>query len=113
MIDTRIMPSSKVVQHGVGGEMDQIAAIDERNNLHAWGQNVLVQFLHFLVNASQRRVRLGAFSQQHDAGNHIVVVDDLPVFAVNGPARTGRAGSSDPAQRRQCPSCGAACHFWS
>ena len=40
----------QVVQHGVGGEMHQVAAIEERNDLHAGGQNVVVQLLHFGVN---------------------------------------------------------------
>ena len=43
----------QVVQHGVTGEVNQIAAIDEGNNLHARRQNVIVQFLHFLVDALQ------------------------------------------------------------
>ena len=57
----------QVVQHGVSGVVHQIAAVDERNDFHARGQNGVVQFLHLLVNSLQRRVRVGAFAQQHDA----------------------------------------------
>ena len=41
----------QVVQHGVGGEVNQIAAIDERNDLHARGQDVIVHLLDFFVEA--------------------------------------------------------------
>ena len=83
MIATRMMPSRQIVQHRVGGVVHQIAAVEERNDLHAGRQDVLVQFLHFLVNGLQRRVGLRAFAQQHDAFHHIVVVDDLAVLPVN------------------------------
>ena len=48
---------------------------------------MIVQFCHFLVNTLQRRVRLGVLPQQHDAGNHIVVIDDP---AVRVPGRPGK-----------------------
>ena len=73
----------QVVQHGVGGVVDQIAAIEERNDLHAGRQDVIVQLLHFFVDRLQRGVGFGAFAQQHDAFHHIVVVDDLAVGAMN------------------------------
>ena len=82
----------EVVQHGVGRVVHQIAAIDERNHLHARGQNGVVQFLHLLVNSLQRRVGVGAFAQQRDAGNHIVVIDELSVFV---PDRPGELAQPD------------------
>ena len=51
MIVTRMKPSRQIVQHRMRGEAHQIAAIDERNDLHAGRQDVIVQFLNFLVNA--------------------------------------------------------------
>ena len=51
--------------------MHQIAAIEERNHLHARRQNVLVQLLHLGVNRLQRGVRVRALAQQHDAFDHI------------------------------------------
>ena len=74
----------QVVQHGMGGVVHQLAAVDEGNNFHARRQDVIVQLLHFCVNALQRRFRVGALAHGHDAGNHVVVVDDLAVFAVDG-----------------------------
>ena len=41
---------------------------------------------------SQRRVRVGAFAQQHDAGDHVVVVDDLAVLAAD---RAGELAQPD------------------
>ena len=76
----------QVVQHGVGGELHQIAAIDEGNDLYAGRQNMVVQLLHFLMQSFERRFGIGAFPHRHPRGNHIVVVDDLSVFTANGPA---------------------------
>ena len=71
------------MQHGVTGEVNQIAPVDEGNNLHPRRQDMVVQFLHFLVNPLQRRIRRRAFAQQHDARHYIVVIDNLSIFPVN------------------------------
>ena len=42
MIDTRIIPSVRLCEHRVAGEVNKIAAIDEGNNLHARWQDVIV-----------------------------------------------------------------------
>jgi hypothetical protein len=44
---------------------------------------VLVQLFHLGVNGFQRGIGFGAFAQQHDAFDDVVVVDDLAVLAVN------------------------------
>src|SRR5580692_893183 len=76
-------PFRQVVKHGVAGEVNEIAAVDEWNNLHARRQNMIVQFVHFFMDALQSRVCHSAFAQEHDAGHDIVVIDDLSVFPVN------------------------------
>ena len=67
MIDYQDDAFGQIVQHGVGGVMHQIAAIEKRNHLHAGRKDVIVQFLNFGVNAIERRVRIRAFPQQDDA----------------------------------------------
>ena len=57
----------QVVQHGVAGEVDQVAAIDERNDLHARRQDVIVHLLDFFVERFESRIGGGAFAQQDDA----------------------------------------------
>ena len=52
----------QVVQHRVRRVVQQIAAIEERNDLHARRQNVIVQLLHLLVDAFEGLVRIGALS---------------------------------------------------
>ena len=61
--------------------MNQSAAVDEGNDLHSRGQDVIVHFLDFFVESFQSGIGGGAFAQQHDAGDDVVVVDDLAVFA--------------------------------
>ena len=39
---------------------------------------------YLVVNAFERRVRIGAFAQQHDAFDDVVVIDDFAVRAMNG-----------------------------
>ena len=63
--------------------MNQNAAIKERYYLYTGRKKVFIQFLHLFVDAVQRRVRIRAFAQQHDAFDHVVVVDDSAVLVVN------------------------------
>ena len=76
----------EVVQYGVGGEVNEITAVDEGNDLYAGRQNTVVQLLHFFVEPLERCFGLGPFPHGHPGRNHIIVVDDLPVLAVNGAA---------------------------
>ena len=80
-----MIPSVRLCKHGVGGQMNQVAAVEERDHLHAGRKNAVVQLLHFLVDRHERRVGLGALAQQHDAGDHVVVIDDLSIRQVPRP----------------------------
>ena len=42
-------PFGQVVQHGMGGEVQQVAAIDEGNDLHPLRQDLIVQLLDLFV----------------------------------------------------------------
>src|SRR5258708_33539257 len=64
--------------------MNQVAAVEEWHDLHAFGQNALVQLLHFGVNAIQRAVGLRALLEKHDSLDHVVVADYRAVFAPDG-----------------------------
>ena len=74
----------EIVQYRFGGVVQQDAAIEERHDLHARRQDLLVQLFHLLVNGHQRLVRVRAFAQQDDAFDHIRVVQN---FAVAPPVR--------------------------
>ena len=84
------------MQHGVGCEVQQVASVDEGNKLHALRQNLVIQFLYFLMDAFQHGLRIGALLQDCDTRNDIVVIDDFSVLAVVSPGQTGQAGSSGP-----------------
>src|ERR1019366_5165869 len=71
--------------------VQQIAAVNERNDLHAGRQNVTVQFLYFLVEPFEGLLPIGAFSHGDPGRNHIIVVDDLPIFTVNRPGELAKA----------------------
>ena len=58
-------------------QMNQIAAIKEGHDLHALGQNVVIDLLNLGLDAFQRRVSVAAFLQQHRAFHHIRIVDQL------------------------------------
>ena len=49
------------------GVVNQIAAIEEGDDLNSRRQDVIVEFFHFFVNAFKGRLRRCAFAQQHDA----------------------------------------------
>ena len=54
MIDDQNDALGQVVQHRVRGVVHQFAAVQERNDLHARRQNVVVQLLDLGVNPVQR-----------------------------------------------------------
>ena len=47
MIDDQDHSLGQVVQNGVGGEMQQVASVDEGYDLYPFGQNLVVQLFHF------------------------------------------------------------------
>ena len=74
----------EIVQHRVRRVMHQIVAIQVGNDLHARGQDVIIQLLHHGVNALHRRRRVRAFAHEHDAFHDVVVVNHHAVGAMNG-----------------------------
>src|SRR5262249_18259375 len=72
----------EVVHHRMRGEVEQIAAIQVWHDPDAGRQQVVVQLLDFRVDRVERRIGVGALSHQHDAGDHVVVVEDVPVEAM-------------------------------
>ena len=86
MMETRIMPAVRLSLHRVDGELDQIRAVEEGNDLHALGQDAVVQLVDFVVNALQDRIGVVALLQQHDAFDGVGVVDDGSVRAMGGAA---------------------------
>ena len=92
MTVTRIMPSRQVVHHRVQGEMQQIAAIQHGDHLHAGRQDAVVELVHLLVNGLERGLLFRALAHQHDALNDIGLVDDAAVLHVIG---AGHVAQSD------------------
>ena len=62
MIVTRIIPSPKLCSNGMQGVMKQIAAVQHGNDLHAFGQDALVELFHLFVNPVERGPFLRALS---------------------------------------------------
>jgi hypothetical protein len=73
----------QVLQHRVRRVMHEVAAIEERHNLDAGRQDVIVELLDLRLDGLQRGVRLGALPQQHDAFDHIAVVHESAVGPMN------------------------------
>ena len=61
--------------------------IDEGNNLHALGQDLVIQFLYLFMDALEHGLRIRALLQSCDARRHIVVIDYFAVLAVVSPAK--------------------------
>ncbi len=57
----------KVVQHGMRGVVDQVAAINKRNYLYTRRQNVIIQLFNLGMDSRESFVRICAFPQEHDA----------------------------------------------
>ncbi len=84
MIGDQDKALGQVVQHGVGGVVHQVAAIEKRHDLHARRQDVVVQLLDFSWIAFSVGSASAPLRKQHDAFHHVVVVDDLAVRAPDG-----------------------------
>ncbi len=81
----------EIVQDGVRGEMHQVAAVEERDDLHAGREDLFVQLVNFVVNGDQGFVGVGALAKQDDAFDDVIIVDNRAVFAVNGLADLSEA----------------------
>ena len=81
----------EVVQHGVGGEFEEIAAVDQRNQLHARGQDVIVHLLDLGVEPAKRLIGVGAFTKKRDPGNNVRAIDQLPILMANGAGELSQA----------------------
>src|SRR5580698_5010082 len=74
----------EVVHHGVQREVQQVAAIQHRNHLHARRKDAMIQLVDLLVNGFQSRFFVGAFAHQDTALDHVRFVDDAPVLHMVG-----------------------------
>ena len=81
----------EIVQYGVRGEMHQLAAVEEGDNLHAGREDMFVELLDFGVNADEGLVGVGAFAKQDDAFDDVIIVNYFSIFAVNGLADLSEA----------------------
>ena len=77
----------QIAKHGAGGVVDQVAAVEMRNEFHASRKLVVVQLRHLFVQRIQRGIGLRALAQQHDAFHDVVIVDDCAIFAADGLAQ--------------------------
>src|ERR1700749_735941 len=71
--------------------MQQVAAIQEGDDLHSRRQDLSIELGHLLVDTSQSRIGIVALLEQDDTFDHVVVVDDLVVLQPNGLAYLAQA----------------------
>src|SRR6267378_4943930 len=64
--------------------MQQVAAVKHRNDLHSGWKDMPIEFLHLFVYGRECFIGICPFAQEHDALDHIVVVDHLSVGPMNG-----------------------------
>ena len=93
----------QIVQNRVRGVVQQVAAIEERNDLDSRGQNLIVELFDLGVDAHQGRIGIVTLLQQHDALDHIAVVDDLAIHTMNGLADLAQADLRPLHDRRRYP----------
>src|SRR5580704_19627811 len=81
----------QIVQNGVRGVMQQIASVEERNDLHSRGKDLIVEFFYLGVDSHQGGVGVIPFLEKDDALDHVVVVDHLAIHTVDGLAYLAQA----------------------
>ncbi len=66
---------AEIVQHRVRRVVDQVVAVQIRNDFHSWRQYLVVELFDRGVNSVHRRGRVCAFAHEHDAFHHVVIVN--------------------------------------
>src|ERR1017187_8702544 len=75
---------AEVVQHRVQRVMKQIAAVEHGDDLHTLGQDVIVEFVHLLVNPFDRGAFFGPLAHQHSALDDVGLIYNDAVRAMIG-----------------------------
>src|ERR1022692_4272004 len=76
--------------------MKQIAAVEHGNDLHTLGQDVIVEFVHLLVNPVERRTFLGPLAHQHAALNDVGLIYNDAVRTMIGSGHVPQPNSGAP-----------------
>src|SRR5580693_102253 len=87
---------AEVVQHRVQRVMKQIAAVEHGNDLHTLGQDVIVQFVHLLVNRFKRWAFFGPLAHQHAALDDVGLIDNHAVRTMIGAGHVPEPNSGAP-----------------
>ena len=66
------------------GQMQKVAAVEKRNNPDARGQQMFIQVFDFFMQKIEHVIGVCAFAQEHNAFDHVAVIEHFPVFAVDG-----------------------------
>ena len=72
------------MQNGVRGEMKQITTVEEGNNLHSLGKDVVIDLLDPGLDSRERGACVGSFLQQHGAFHHVRCIDELAILVPVG-----------------------------
>ena len=71
----------EVVKNGFGGEAEEVAAIEEGNDLDARREDVGVEVVDFGVDGFKGAVGVVALLEEDDAFDYVAIVDQLAVVA--------------------------------
>src|ERR1700744_2402441 len=63
--------------------MEQIAAVEEWNDLDSARKNAVVEFVDLLVNSFKGKLRVFALLQQHNPFDHIGIVENLAILTID------------------------------
>ena len=93
-------PLAEVVQHRVQRVMKQIAAVEHGNDLHALGQDVIVELVHLLVNPFERGAFFGPLAHQHAALDDVGLIHNDAVRTMIGSGHVPQPNSGTPVDDR-------------
>src|SRR5580658_6003080 len=94
---------AQVVQHRVQRVMKQVAAVEHGNDFHTFGQDVIVELVHLLVNPFERGAFFGTFAHQHAALDDVRLIDNRAVRTMVGSGHAPQANSGAPFDDRDIP----------
>src|SRR5580698_6734177 len=93
-------PLAEVMQHRVQRVMKQIAAVEHGNDLHTFGQDVIVELVHLVVNPFERGAFFGPLAHQHAALDDVGLIYNDAVRTMIGSGHAPQPDSGTPVDDR-------------
>ena len=68
----------------MGRQVNEVTSVEKRNDSHAGGKNMVIQFLDLFMERGERLVRISALPQKDNSFHYIIIIKDSSICAMDG-----------------------------